>query len=318
VTLPEIDQIRITSVVDNFVDLLLRDEGPARRRPSQAKSYERCLCAEHGLAELVESRAGGSVFPLMFDFGATPMVFLHNLDLLVEDYGVDLSEISTMVLSHGHWDHFGGLLAFLEDKRALLPEQAHLYAGEDAFLARWQAAARKPKRDMGRLEQAAVEAMNVDVVKVREPQVLSEQAMLSGEIARRTDYETMPEAMRVERDGVDTHDQLVGEQALVYHLKGQGLVVLTACGHAGVVNTVMHAREITGVEEIHAVIGGFHLSGAPVEKIERSVDDLLAFNPDIIVPMHCTGLETIDRLRERAPDTVVFNSAGTRYELTGR
>jgi 7,8-dihydropterin-6-yl-methyl-4-(beta-D-ribofuranosyl)aminobenzene 5'-phosphate synthase len=91
--------------------------------------------------------------------------------------------------------------------------------------------------------------------------------------------------------------------------------VLTACGHAGVVNTVMHAREVTGIEEVHAVIGGFHLSGAPADRIERTVDDLLAFDPDLIVPMHCTGIETIDRLCERAPGRVIFNSAGTRYEL---
>jgi 7,8-dihydropterin-6-yl-methyl-4-(beta-D-ribofuranosyl)aminobenzene 5'-phosphate synthase len=313
--LPEVDGIRITSVVDNFVDLLLHDEGPAKRRPRHEKVYERCLCAEHGLAELVESRCTGSTLPLMFDFGASPMVFLHNLDLLVQDYGVDLGAISTMVLSHGHWDHFGGLLAFLHHKRALLPEQAHLYAGEDAFLARWHAAPRQPIRDMGQLDQAAVEALNIGVVKVREPQLLSGQALLSGEIARRTDYELMPPAMRVERDGVEIHDDLPGEQSIFYHLKGKGLVVLTACGHAGVVNTVMHAREITGIDKVHAVIGGFHLSGAPAEKIERSVADLLAFDPDIIVPMHCTGIETIDALRERAPDKVIFNSAGTRYEL---
>jgi 7,8-dihydropterin-6-yl-methyl-4-(beta-D-ribofuranosyl)aminobenzene 5'-phosphate synthase len=174
--LPEVDRIRITSVVDNFVDLLLRDEGPAQRRPRQQKAYERCLCAEHGLAELVESRRGGVDLPLMFDFGASPMVFLHNLDLLVHDYGVDLGAISTMVLSHGHWDHFGGLLAFLHERRTQLPEQAHLYAGEDAFLARWQAAPRQPVRDMGQLDQAAIEALDVGVVKVREPQRCSPPA----------------------------------------------------------------------------------------------------------------------------------------------
>jgi 7,8-dihydropterin-6-yl-methyl-4-(beta-D-ribofuranosyl)aminobenzene 5'-phosphate synthase len=313
--LPEVDLIRITSVVDNFVDLLLRDEGPAKRRPRQQKAYEHCLCAEHGLAELVESRARGTTLPLMFDFGASPLVFLHNLDLLVHDYAVDLSAISTLVLSHGHWDHFGGLLAFLHEKRAALPEQANLYAGEDAFLARWQAAPRQPRRDMGQLDQAAVEALGIGVVKVREPQLLSGQALMTGEIARRTSYEVMPSSMRVTRNGEDTHDNLPGEQSIVYHLQGKGLVVLTACGHAGVVNTVMHAREITGVGKVHAVIGGFHLSGAPAEKIERSVDDLLAFDPDLIVPMHCTGIETIQMLRERAPDKVIFNSAGTRYEL---
>lgn len=315
-TLPQVDRIRITSVVDNFLDLLLRDDGPARRRPRQQKAYERCLCAEHGLAELVESRRGADTLPLMFDFGASPMVFLHNLDLLVRDYAVDLSRIATLVLSHGHWDHFGGLLALLRERRASLPEQAHLYTGEDAFLARWQQAPRQPRRDMGMLDQDAVEAQGVEVVKVREPQVLDGQALLSGQIARCTDYEVMPESMRVDHDGEDVRDELPGEQSLVYHLRGKGLVVLTACGHAGVVNTVMHAREVTGVEDVHAIIGGFHLSGAPQERIERTADDLVAFDPDIIVPMHCTGIETIDALRERAPGKVILNSAGTRYELT--
>lgn len=233
----------------------------------------------------------------------------------MSDYAVDLSRIATLVLSHGHWDHFGGLLAFLHEHRGSLPEQAHLYTGEDAFLARWQQAPREPRRDMGALDEAAVEAMHVGVVKVRDPQLLSGQALLSGQIARRTDYEAMPASMRVERDGEDINDQLPGEQSLVYHLKGKGLVVLTACGHAGVVNTVMHAREVTGVEEVHAVLGGFHLSGAPRERIERTADDLMAFDPDIIVPMHCTGIETIEALRKRAQAKVVLNSAGTRYEL---
>ena len=252
---------------------------------------------------------------MMFDFGATPLVFLHNLDLLVQDYGIDLSAIDTLVLSHGHWDHFGGLLALLHHRRDALPEQANLYAGADAFLARWQAAPRQPIRDLGQLREEAIEACNVGIVKVTEPQILSGQAMLSGEIARRTDYEVMPTAMRVAKDGEDTHDELVGEQAIVYHLKGKGLVVLTACGHAGVVNTVMHAREVTGVEDVHAVIGGFHLSGAPEEKIHRTADDLLAFDPDVIVPMHCTGIATIDALTERAPEKIILNSAGTQYVL---
>ena len=315
--LPEIDELRITSVVDNYLDLLLRDDGPARRRPRGEKSYERCLCSEHGLAELVESRRGVDVFPLMFDFGASPLVFLHNLDLLVQDWNVDLSAISTLVLSHGHWDHFGGLLTFLAERRASLPEQAHLYAGEDAFLARWQQAPRGPRRDMGELDEQAVLDAGVDVVKVRDPQLVGNQAMLSGEIARTTDYEVMPQSMRVAHGDEDAQDTLPGEQAIVYHVKGKGLVVLTACGHAGVVNTVRHAQEVTGVDKVHAVVGGFHLSGAPEERIERTADDLSGLDPDIIVPMHCTGIETINALQVRCPEKVILNSAGTRYEFAG-
>lgn len=314
--LPEIDRLCITSIVDNFVDNLLHDTGPAKRRPRQPKSYERCLCAEHGLAEVVESERKGEAFPLLFDFGATPLVYLHNLKLLVEDYGLDLAAIRTLVLSHGHWDHFGGLLAFLREQRESLPEQAHLYAGADAFLARWNVSANGTRRDMGKLDEAAIAALNVGVVKVREPQVLASQAMLSGEITRRTAYEKSSPSARIESGDGDVEDALAGEQALVYHLKGKGLVVLTACGHAGVVNTVMHAREVTGVDKVHAIIGGFHLSGAAPERIRNTVEDLAAFQPDVVVPMHCTGIETIDALSERLPGKVIYNSAGTRYVLT--
>jgi len=313
--LPQVDRIRVTSIVDNFVDNLVRDQGPAKRRPRQAKSYERCLCAEHGLAECVESQAGSDIFPLLFDFGATPLVYLHNLGLLLDDYRIDLAAIRTLVLSHGHWDHYGGLLAFLREKRHSLPEDAHLYAGEDAFLARWSVAGKEGRRDMGRLDEEAIAALDVGIVRVSEPRLLADQVLISGEIARRTSYETSGPGARVERDGIDMQDDLTGEQALVYHLKGKGLVVMTACGHAGVVNTVMHAREVTGVEEVHAIIGGFHLSGAPEERIRKTVEDIAAIDPQIVVPMHCTGLETIEALSERLPSKVIYNCAGTRYEL---
>ena len=310
-----VDQVRITSIVDNFVDLLLKNEGPANRRPRQAKAYERCLCAEHGLAEVVESTASGDNFSLLFDFAATPLVYLHNLALLVDDYGFDLAQVQTLVLSHGHWDHYGGLCSFLEAKRSALHDETCLYAGDDAFLQRWNQPPDGEQRDMGCLDAGFVAAQGVEIVHVKEPRVIGGHVLVSGEIPRRTSYETMPAAARVERQGELVQDHLSGEQALVYQLRGKGLVVLTACGHAGVVNTVLHAREVTGVEEIYAVIGGFHLSGASQERIGQSVEGLAELDPQVIVPMHCTGLATIEALQERLPGRVIYNSAGTRYVL---
>jgi 7,8-dihydropterin-6-yl-methyl-4-(beta-D-ribofuranosyl)aminobenzene 5'-phosphate synthase len=310
-----VDGLTITSIVDNFVDLLLSNEGPAQRRPRPEKAYESCLCAEHGLAEVVESRHAGASFPLLFDFGATPMVYLHNLELLAKDYGFDLSQVKTLVLSHGHWDHYGGLCRFLEAKRHELHDQTHLYAGHDAFLHRWNQPRQGPRRDGGRLDETFVANQGIDIVRVDRPQVVGGHVLVSGEIPRRTSYEVTPASMRVERQGELVHDTLPGEQALVYQLRGKGLVVLTACGHAGVVNTVLHAREVTGVDTVHAVIGGFHLSGASEERIGQSVEGLTELDPDLIVPMHCTGLATIDALQDRFPGRVIYNSAGTRYVL---
>lgn len=313
--LPEIDRLRLTSVVDNFVDNLLKDQGPARRRPRQARSWERCMCAEHGLAEIVESMQGGRTFPLLFDFGATPLVYLHNLQLLVQDWNIDLRAIGTLVLSHGHWDHFGGLTAFLDHQRDALADQARLYAGEDAFLHRMRKPPAGEVVDMGQLDEAYIAGRRVEIVKVKTPELIGGQALVSGEIARRTAYETGSPLWRVERDGRDEVDNLDGEQALVYHLKGKGLVVLTACGHAGIVNTVMHAREVTGVDKIHAIVGGFHLSAAPAARIAQTVEGLAEFDPDLIVPMHCTGIDTIEALQRRMPGKVIYNAAGTQYEF---
>jgi 7,8-dihydropterin-6-yl-methyl-4-(beta-D-ribofuranosyl)aminobenzene 5'-phosphate synthase len=312
-----VDELKITSVVDNFVDLLLQNEGPARRRPRQEKVFERCLCAEHGLAEVVESASGPERFALLFDFGATPLVYLNNLQLLVDDYGFDLAQVQTLVLSHGHWDHYGGLGALLEAKRHELAEETHLYAGEDAFLQRWNQPRQGPRRDMGRLDEAFITGKDIDIVCVKEPHVLAGQALVSGEIPRRTPYEVPSPAMRVGQAGQEVPDRLPGEQALIYQLRGKGLVVLTACGHAGVVNTVLHAREVTGIAEVHAVIGGFHLSGASVERIGQTVEGLAELAPEVIVPMHCTGLATIEALQQRLPGRVLYNSAGTQYTLTG-
>ncbi len=310
-----VDEIKITSIVDNFVDLLLQNQGPAKRRPRQERVFERCLCAEHGLAEVVESASGAERFALLFDFGATPLVYLNNLQLLIEDYGFDLAQVQTLVLSHGHWDHYGGLGGFLEAKRHELAEATCLYAGEDAFLHRWSQPRQGPRRDMGRLDEAFIAGKDIDIVRIQAPRVLGGQVLVSGEIPRRTAYEVSSPAMRVEEAGNEWEDRLPGEQALVYQLRGKGLVVLTACGHAGVVNTVLHAQEVTGVSEIHAVIGGFHLSGASAERIDQTVEGLAELAPEVIVPMHCTGLETIEALQHRLPGRVIYNSAGSQYTL---
>ena len=314
--LPEIDRLRLTSVVDNFVDNLLKDQGPAKRRPRQPKAWERCMCAEHGLAEVVESMRGGEVFPLLFDFGATPLVYLHNLEILMQDWRVDLGAMRALVLSHGHWDHYGGLTAFLDAKRDELPEKTRLYAGEDAFMRRTRRPPQGPESDMGQLDEAYVAGKRVEIVKVKTPEVLGGQAMVSGQIPHRTPYEKVSPIWRLDRNGQDVVDSFDGEQSLVYHLKGKGLVVLTACGHAGVVNTVLHAREATGVDKVHAIIGGFHLSGAPDERIEQTVEGLASFDPDVIIPMHCTGISTTAALQRRLPGRVLYNSAGSQYVFT--
>jgi len=308
-----ITRLEIISIVDNFNDLLLIDDGPAKRRPSPKRAYERCLCSEHGFAQFVTSYQESNPYRVLFDFGATPLVYLHNLQLLLEDYSLNLKDVDSLVLSHGHFDHHGGLVPLLDQRRSEFPTRLSLYAGEDAFMPRKYVMEDGTTEDMGFLDEHLLRSHQVVVVPTKHSQLLGDQAWSSGEIKRTTSYETVPSSFLVGDENEEKQDQLVGEQALIYLLKDRGLIVLTACGHAGVVNTVMHAQKITGVDKVHAIVGGFHLSGAPSQKIADTVEGLGKFNPDIIVPMHCTGLPMIEALRNRFGSRVIYNTVGTQY-----
>ncbi|MFH0729003.1 MAG: MBL fold metallo-hydrolase [Pseudomonadota bacterium] len=117
----------------------------------------------------------------------------------------------------------------------------------------------------------------------------------------------------VERGDTVVADTFSGEQAVVFHLKGKRLIVLSGCAHAGIVNTVKHARKMTGIEKVHAVIGGFHLVNARPEIIRSTVEDMKAINPDYVVPAHCTGFEATMALMNEMPGRFILNTAGTKY-----
>ncbi len=111
-------------------------------------------------------------------------------------------------------------------------------------------------------------------------------------------------------------DLFMGEQALVFNVKGKGLVVVSSCAHAGIVNTVKHAQKMTGIDKSPCVIGGFHLSGAKPEIIQRTIADIKAVTPEYIVPMHCTGFEAVTAFQREMPGQFIINTAGTRYIFT--
>ncbi len=283
-------------------------------RRAKAKKVEEGtnFCAEHGVSYLATSRSGGDTLPVMFDFGRTPLVLLNNLTALEED-GLDLAAISHLILSHPHSDHWGGLQALLESRRAAFSSHLTLYLGENSFQRRFRRYPDGDVREMGTVDPEKLQAQGVEIQTVREPAVLNGQALLSGEIARVTAFEHGSPYLLVEQDGEQVHDTLPGEQALIYKVKDKGLVVVTGCGHAGVINTLRHAREVTGVEKFHAVIGGFHLNGAEEEVVEQTVAGLAELEPDIMVPMHCTGIPAMESLRRRLPGMVLYNAVGSRY-----
>ena len=154
------------------------------------------------------------------------------------------------------------------------------------------------------------------MVEVAEPTEVIPGCYLTGNIERITEYEHGSTALIIEKGGRLEQDHFPGEQALVCNIKGKGLVILSGCAHAGIVNTVKHAQKISGIKKIHALIGGFHLINAEPDVILLTVEDIRSITPDYIVPAHCTGFEAITRFASEMPEQFILNTAGTQYTFT--
>ncbi|MDP8931906.1 MAG: MBL fold metallo-hydrolase, partial [Actinomycetota bacterium] len=243
--------------------------------------------------------------------GVSPDGMVENMRRLELSPG----DVEVVVCSHGHFDHTTGLDGFVRAVgRASLPVLIH-----PQFWSRRRLAF--PGRDPFELPTTSRPALidaGFDIIERQQPSFLFERSVLvTGEVDRTTEFETGFPIHQAWRDGSWQPDPLIlDDQALVLHLRDRGLVVLTGCGHAGVVNILRYVRRLTGVENVHAVIGGFHLTGAVFEPIiPPTVAALADLRPDVIVPAHCTGWRAIHAIAARFPDAFVPNSVGTRIEL---
>ena len=325
IALEPIDSLTVTTLVDNVTDLLLVDEGPAKRPPLEISAYPSVpagvleggrtgdpLRAEHGFSCLVEIAKSERVVRVLFDAGVSPDGLVENMRRL----GLSPREIDIIVLSHGHWDHTTGMHGLVGALgRAEVPVLIH-----PEFWSRRRVAF--PGRDPIELpstSRPALEGAGFEIVEQRQPSFLLDGSLLvTGEVDRTTEFEKGHPLFEAYRDGRWQPDPLIlDDQALVANVRGKGLVVLTGCGHSGIVNILRYIRKLTGEDRIHAVIGGFHLSGPVFEKIiPPTVHALGELAPDHLVPCHCTGWRAIHAIAARFPDAFIQNSVGTRFEFT--
>jgi len=314
VPLKEVDRVEILTLIDNFVDVLLENTEVVTRPPKAAGEElpTNTLLAEHGLCLLVSVQRGAEKHTIMFDTGYNSMSVLHNMDILA----VDPNEIEAIVLSHAHMDHTGALHAILRKISNPIPLVVH----PDAFLyPRFLEEKDGSKKKFPRtLLRDDFDGINVKIHESKSPTpILDDAILVTGEVERTTDFEKgMPNAL-VEQDGRLQPDPFKDDQAVVVNLKEKGLVVISGCSHSGIINTVLYAQKLTGVEKVYAVLGGFHLSGAFYEKIlGKTVDRLKAFSPAVVIPMHCTGRKAMELLSHEFPSSFVLNSVGSRITLT--
>jgi 7,8-dihydropterin-6-yl-methyl-4-(beta-D-ribofuranosyl)aminobenzene 5'-phosphate synthase len=308
--IPEAEKIVITVITDNYADALRPDDKIARRHTGTASPLESMLHAEHGLAYHVETVVYGQSHAFLFDFATDFQGVQKNIGLLK----LDLKRIEAMALSHDHLDHQAALVELLKARRTDIAQGTPFYVGEKFFIGTYM------RRPDGRvvsllaLNREDLEGLGLlRIVEVKSPTPIVPGAYLTGRVERVTDYEHIPPVFLAKEDEQFVQEDFIGEQAIVLNAKGKGLVVLSGCAHRGIVNTVKHAQKMTGMEKLHAVIGGFHLTGAKPEIVQKTIADIKALHPDYIVPMHCTGFEAISSFAREMPDEFILNTAGTRY-----
>ena len=324
VLLEPVEAVTITTLVDNVVDVLLPDTGPARRPRRDLASVDAATMeeglawsqpvAEHGFSALVDVRlADGERHRILFDTGVSPEGMVENMARL------DLSpgDVDIVVCSHGHFDHTTGLDGFIRRVgRANVPVLLH---PEFWSRRRLTIPGREPFEYPTTSRRALIDA-GFEILERQQPSFLCRGAVLvTGEIDRTTDFENGSSAHQALRRGRWEPDPLIlDDQALVLNVWGRGLVVLTGCGHAGVVNTLRYVCRLTAVERVHAVVGGFHLSGRVFEPtIGPTVAALGELAPDVVVPAHCTGWRATHAIAARLPGAFVQSSVGTRIVLEG-
>jgi len=349
-----IDRLEVLVVVDNVTDSLSTNPkniqtewtGLLQSGRMQVLSGKATCCAHHGLALLATAYIGSEKRTLLFDAGPHGETFLRNAKIL----GVDLSEVEAVVLSHGHWDHAGGLVSAIEEiskgqwdvgrgregdagrgrhgdaemgrGEEVLPrlKAVECYVHPGMFAER---ALQKPDGEVIRFEQVpnvdALAIAGASVINTEEPQFIADGAFyLSGEIPRRTAYETgLPGHVRRSSDGQgwEPDPLILDERFISVHVKDKGQVVFSACSHAGLVNVLMHAQSMFPEVGLYGVFGGLHLSGVTEKIIPQTVADLRQFDLQLIAPGHCTGWRALSVMSTAFGDELVPLAVGKRFSL---
>ena len=317
----ETENVAITVLVDNRADLMVRSTDTVKRTDEP-------LLAEHGFSTLIDLQDAG--IRVLWDAGITQIALLENMRRME----IDPKTIDKIALSHGHHDHTAALTDVLKAMELLpelrkwpadtSPDEMRIYAQgrrvpviahPAAFRELWSRA-----RDGSwygpnlSTRRAEWEAAGADVVLSEGPYQLGPGCWTTGSVPRSSFEKSGIPSSLFYRDGNRfARHQIEDDQAIVIQVKDKGLVILSGCAHSGIVNTVNYAREISGVDKVWAVLGGFHLGRSTDEEIQRTIEAMIAFEPEMVVPSHCTGFEAIRQFAAQMPGAFVLGLVGTTY-----
>ena len=329
---PEVDWLAVRIVTDNeviqFVPSEKREGVAIERRMGSNTTADApprtALNGEWGLAMHAESRRGNEVRNILIDFGYTPETLLNNMSILK----IDPSTFDALVLSHGHYDHFSGMVGFLSANKGKLKENLPFFVGgEDCFCTRTTG----NNAQYGALDRKTITDAGLSLMMAEGPAIVADYAFTTGKIAQVSPEKPLqPTREKVgvvdgfgcfpdkispaKNTGTFIPDDFEHEIGTNFVIKGKGLVVLTSCSHRGVINTIRQAQAVSGIQKVHAVIGGFHIVPPLDDSYIRQVIAILKeINPDYLIPGHCSGDRFYDLARNELGDKVIHSAVGTRF-----
>lgn len=305
-----IDKVEILTLQDNYIDLTAMDNSAVIQRalPLRDGQFRRSILSEHGFSALVRTTTNGTTHTLLFDTGFSEIGAAYNANTL----GADLSAVEAIAVSHGHMDHTGGFMAMT----AAIPNKGLPVVAHPTIFRtpRYLKIGETVKIHLPAITREMVSEAGMKLVETRDPlPLLDGDVLFLGEIPRRTDFEKGFPIAHYQDKGEERWDPIEDDTSLVMNVRGKGLVVLSGCAHAGIVNTVHYASEVTGIEKVYAVMGGFHLSGPLFEHIiGRTADELKRIDPAYVVPTHCTGRKAVAHIEQEMAGRFILNMSGTK------
>jgi 7,8-dihydropterin-6-yl-methyl-4-(beta-D-ribofuranosyl)aminobenzene 5'-phosphate synthase len=307
-----VDQASVTIIMDNSYDMLMASTEVARRFPLGPNPFERPQpMAEHGFSVLIKVKEGGQQRQVLFDTGVSRRGLLYNIDVLE----INLSEVQAIILSHGHPDHAMGLPGVVD---RLGTRNMPLVLHPDAYLERKLVLPNGDEISVPAPKIADFRRENIEIIEEVGPSMLVDDMILvSGEVTRTTDFEKgFPIHYAQRHDSWEPDPLIMDDQCAIINVRDEGLVIISGCGHSGIINTIRNAQAITGIHKIYAVIGGFHLTGGLFEPIiPATITALKEIEPRYVMPGHCTGWSATHQIARAMPEAFIPNSVGTTLVL---